>query len=145
MAQIVLQVLARIEAARVAQRAQEDALKAQEGATKAQDAAIDAAREARGVKTVLSHQDAITRSLISENTDLTNEASKKLDRAVEVLNITHELVNSAMGAQLKLNATVSRRLANLTGEAADVEAANEAERLLGVYEVKQAKADAKRP
>jgi hypothetical protein len=56
---------------------------------------------------------------------------------------THTLVNSAMGAQLKMHAAVTRRLAILTKDSADVEAANQAEQLLKEHEGKQAKVDAK--
>ena len=58
---------------------------------------------------------------------------------------THTLVNSNMGVQLRLNAVVTRRLAEITKGTpdgkADEEAATAAERLLREHEGKQAVVD----
>ena len=59
--------------------------------------------------------------------------------------VVHGLVNNAMAVQLELNATVTRRLASLTGLAADAAAANRAEALYLEHQVKQAAIDAAAP
>lgn len=55
----------------------------------------------------------------------------------------HVLVNSNMGAQLKLGAELSRWKAVQTGEPADLKAADAAENLLKEHEAKQAIVDSK--
>ena len=55
---------------------------------------------------------------------------------------THILVNSNMGVQLKLSAAALRRLANLTSDPDDVEAATLAETMLAEHNKKQAIVDA---
>jgi hypothetical protein len=67
--------------------------------------------------------------------------SKKLDRISETGEKTHTLVNSNMGAQLKLNATVTHRLAMLTGDPVDEEAAVLSKKMLDEHEAKQAVVD----
>jgi hypothetical protein len=42
--------------------------------------------------------------------------AEKIDRIAQVSDNTHTLVNNAMGAQLKLNATTTQALANATHE-----------------------------
>lgn len=54
---------------------------------------------------------------------------------------THILVNSNMGAQLKLGAELARWKAVKTGQKLDIEAADEAERLWADHEAKQAIVD----
>ena len=54
---------------------------------------------------------------------------------------THELVNSKMAAQLLLTKTALRRVADLTGDTADMEAADLAEELYGEHAAKQALVD----
>jgi hypothetical protein len=55
----------------------------------------------------------------------------------------HTLVNSNMGAQLKIAAVALRRLADNTTHPDDVAAAVLAEKLLHEHEIKQASVDAK--
>jgi hypothetical protein len=68
--------------------------------------------------------------------------TKKLEEMALVGEKTHTLVNSNMGAQLKLTATVSRRLALITKDDSDQEAASIAETLLHEHERKQEVVDA---
>lgn len=67
--------------------------------------------------------------------------ARKLDRIAETGEKTHTLVNSNMGAQLRLVATTSRRLSQLTNEPVDIEAAELAEKLLKDHDAKQAVVD----
>lgn len=57
----------------------------------------------------------------------------------------HTLVNSATGVQLKSNAILARRLADLTKDPADAQAATESERLYNEHQTKQATVDANPP
>lgn len=59
----------------------------------------------------------------------------------KVSDATHTLVNSAMGAQLKVAAIAMRRVADLTRDPADTEAASVAEKALADHEAKQARVD----
>ena len=90
--------------------------------------AKEAATQATAVKTTLA--------------ETTAAADAKMDDLAKVAGATHLLVNSAMAAQLKLTATVTRRLANLTKDPADEEAADLAEKLSRQHEMKQAAIDA---
>lgn len=77
-------------------------------------------------------------------TDLTNTqdvVNGKLDKAQEIAEKTHTLVNSNMGAQLKMHALLCRRMAEKTGEPDDLSAATQAEKLLAEHEDKQAVVD----
>ena len=113
-AQIILQVMAKIDAMKLAN--QQKAI------------AIDAAAKLRmaafkvdEVKTTLAEQTAAT--------------SHKLDDI-------HTLVNSNMGTQLKLNSVLARRLADLPGATeADRTAATDAERMYNDHVAKQAVVD----
>lgn len=69
-------------------------------------------------------------------------ATAKLDSIASTAEKTHTLVNSQMGYQLKMHATVTRRLAAITGDPADKEAAGQAEQLLKEHDEKQATVDA---
>jgi hypothetical protein len=69
----------------------------------------------------------------------------KLDSLALVSSATHTLVNNNMAIQLKLNAAVTRRLANITKNSSDVEAAELAEKLVAEHEAKQAIVDAATP
>lgn len=108
-AQIALQVLARMEAARVAAQAKADA-----------ERAALATEKVAGV--------------LAENTTAT---TKKLDGITETTQKVHVLVNSAMGVQLRLAAVALRRVAELTGNAADVKAAEMAEEAHKSHEARQ--------
>lgn len=69
------------------------------------------------------------------------EGSNKLEAIAKVSEATHTLVNSNMGAQLKLTAVATRRLAALTNDQADLDAADLADKLLAEHEAKQAVVD----
>lgn len=75
-------------------------------------------------------------------------AAKKEDDDAKFLRLeksaesTHTLVNSNMGAQLKISAIALRVVAELRGTPADIEAAEFAEKLLIEHEQKQARVDA---
>lgn len=60
-------------------------------------------------------------------------------RLKKVTESTHVLVNSAMTIQLRLNATVTKRLATVTGDPGDAAVADLAERMLKEHESKQPK------
>lgn len=68
--------------------------------------------------------------------------ARKMNTIEKVADKTHALVNSTMGYQLKMHATVTRRLAAITGDAADKEAADQAAQLLKDHDEKQAVVDA---
>jgi len=67
---------------------------------------------------------------------------EKLNGLANVAKATHTLVNSNMGAQLLLNATLARRLAILTKDLGDEKAAALAESLYRDHQTKQAAVDA---
>lgn len=67
----------------------------------------------------------------------------RLSQVVKTGEATHILVNSNFGTQLKLNAVLSRRLADITEKQIDIEAAETAERLLRDHEAKQSIVDIK--
>lgn len=69
-------------------------------------------------------------------------AGRKLNAIAKTGEQVHALVNSNMGTQLKLNAITLRRLAIITKDPIDVDAAMLAEKLLQEHEAKQAVADA---
>ncbi len=119
-ANVVLQVLAKIEATKVAAQAREDAGKAQQSAKLA-------AREAAEVKVAL--------------VDTTAVYSQKLDAISQTTDSVHVLVNNNMEVQLRLNAELSRWKASQTGMRADMEAATLAEKLLKEHMAKQATVD----
>lgn len=65
----------------------------------------------------------------------------KLKEVAKMIAQTHSLVNGAMGTQLKLNAMTTRRLAMMTQDQMDVDAAAVAEKALSEHEAKQVVAD----
>lgn len=67
----------------------------------------------------------------------------KLRSIGKTADATHTLVNSAMSTQLKLNAVMSRRLANMTKNQTDRDAAALAEKLYEDHEVRQRIVDAR--
>ncbi len=69
----------------------------------------------------------------------------KMDELATVANGTHKLVNSAMIVQLKISAMALRRVASLTDDPRDLEAADLAEQLLNEQIEKQKLVDAPRP
>ena len=88
----------------------------------------EAAKKVEEVKTDLAASDAKT--LV------------QLNKMEETGEKTHTLVNSNMGVQLKLNAAVTKRLANMTQDKNDIEAAELAATMLTEHEKKQAIVDA---
>jgi hypothetical protein len=68
--------------------------------------------------------------------------TRKLNSIQKTGETVHTLVNSNMGTQLKLNAISLRRLATITNNPVDVDAAMLAEKLLKEHEAKQAVVDA---
>lgn len=66
----------------------------------------------------------------------------KIAKVEEIAKQTLTHVNSGKGLQLKLGAVVSRRLAELTKNPTDIEAANLADKLLIEHEKEQAIVDA---
>lgn len=90
---------------------------------------------------VMSKLDART---IAKKTD---DVAKKTDAAAKVsdakMDSIHVLVNSAMGAQLKVNAALARRVADLTDQnPADVAIAEMAEKAAVAHDDKQKGIDA---
>lgn len=80
---------------------------------------------------------------VVKNTLEVNTASsnRKLDTLVEVTHATHTLVNANMGVQLRLNQTVTRRLADLTHDPEDERAAELAAQMYQEHQEKQAVVD----
>jgi acyl-CoA reductase-like NAD-dependent aldehyde dehydrogenase len=132
--QIVLQVLAKIEAAKKAKVDAEVARQAKADAEKAQNAAASAALEALKAKTQVAE---VAQTL----SDTHSATSDKLDDLAKVTDTIHTLTNNAMGVQLRLNADLSRWKANETKDPADVRAADLAAMLLNEHNAKQATAD----
>lgn len=121
-ANVILQVMAML-------KAKQTALQAVEDARLMQRATETAGYTAQQVKVKVAES--------------TMDLNRKLDSLGAVTDKTHVLVNSNMAVQLKLNAMVTRRLADITKYPADVAAADIAEQLYHEHEVKQAKVDAK--
>ena len=69
----------------------------------------------------------------------------KLDALSVVTSDVHKLVNSNMGAQLKISAIFARRISDLTSKPQDATIAAEAERLLADHIAKQAIVDENKP
>jgi hypothetical protein len=70
-----------------------------------------------------------------ETTD--SDTKEKLDVIKVVADKTHDLVNGAMSAQLKISAVALRRVADLSKHESDTTAADLAERALSEHELKQ--------
>lgn len=75
------------------------------------------------------------------NTKLDGLIAQSADQT-KVMDATHTLVNNAMAAQLRLNKAVTRRLANMTGDPIDIEAADVAEIAYDEHQKKQQVVDA---
>lgn len=71
-----------------------------------------------------------------------NELLNKADASARTGDATHALVNSAMIRQLQLHAVMARRMAEITGEQADRDAAVAAEQAYEQQKMKQATLDA---
>jgi hypothetical protein len=115
---------AQTEATRMA-----DAKEAKASLARVAEKAADAAQKVEDVKDSLDERNTVTNT--------------KLDGLAKVADATHTLVNSNMGAQLKLNAVVTRRLADLTQDPTDHDAAALADKLLAEHQEKQAIVDSK--
>jgi hypothetical protein len=111
-------------------------VKVEAAANKAQLAATHAAEEATevAVKT-----EGVRKALIDSN----SATSSKLDNLTTQTDKVHTLVNSNMGLQLKIAATLARRLADLTGLESDKKIADGHEQLSRDHELKQAAVDHK--
>jgi hypothetical protein len=109
-------------------KTRKDARETRAEAARASEAATEAASRVEEVKTTLQ-----------TNTTATDV---KLQSIAATGEKTHTLVNSNMGVQLKLNAVLSRRLADMTKAPLDISVADQAERLLREHEGKQASVDA---
>ena len=70
-------------------------------------------------------------------------ADEKMDALTKVAGDTHTLVNSNMGAQLELNAVMSRRLADITRDPEDEKTAVLAAKMWVDHKSRQATVDAK--
>jgi hypothetical protein len=71
----------------------------------------------------------------------TKVVEEKTDRNAQVIDNTHTLVNSQMGAQLQLNATATQALANATHDPVHVAAAQVAQAALTDHNARQAVVD----
>lgn len=85
-------------------------------------------------------QDAVDKAdEVKATLEASNEVgNRKLDELAEIARTTHGLVNGNMGIQLRLNRTLSSRIADLTGEPADRDAAELADRLYAEHVSKEA-------
>lgn len=96
-------------------------------ANETSDKVADAADKVAEVKVDLAKTSAIT--------------EKKLDKIEETGEKVHTLVNSNMGVQLKLNAALASRIAEMTKDPEDIKAAALAQTLLHEHEAKQTLVD----
>src|SRR5687767_14625286 len=103
---VVLQVMAKLEAARASKMVREDAVKARRAADVAASEAQKAVVKAQEVKVTLAENTAV--------------AKGRLDALAKVAESTHTLVNSNMSVQLKISAVALRRIAELTKDPGDV-------------------------
>lgn len=70
-----------------------------------------------------------------------NRTKQSVDKNAKVTEDVHALVNSNFGVQLKVNEVLARRVADLTQNKADVEAADLAARLHREHMEKQSEID----
>jgi hypothetical protein len=101
-----------------------------------------AAKEVREVKAAAVE----VKDTLKETTKAQTEGMKSLTQIATDTQktgaLTHDLVNSASLVQLRLYAVAARRIADLTKEPADLEAAATAEKLHHEHEIKQQQATA---
>jgi hypothetical protein len=115
--------------------AADDAALAREDARMARSAEILAATKIKEV--------AAAAVEVKETLAATNQSfGTKLESIAKTADDTHTLVNANMGAALNVNRISTRRLADITKDAADIEAADKAEELYLAHERKQATVDA---
>lgn len=138
-ANVVLQVLAKIEAAKVAAQQKADAALALKAAADlAQQQKIDAVKAQESAAWAAQHVTEVKAALVTA----TENQEAKLEGLAKVARATHTLVNSSMSAQLKISAIALRRVAELTKSPIDKRAADLAEHLLAEHEAKQVLVDA---
>jgi hypothetical protein len=118
-------------------------LAVQEGINKAQSAATEAAEKAAQVARRAEHIAEKTEDVRQTLVQTDSVMSTKVDHLKTQGEQIHTLVNSNMGLQLKSTAMYARRVADLTGDAKDIQLAEEHERLLQVHEAKQKQVDDK--
>jgi hypothetical protein len=94
----------------------------------------DAAAEASAASGHAAGAAREVRRTLQDNTAATDG---KLAGLATVAAATHALVNNNMAVQLRLNAVLARRLAELTGDPEDARAADLAERLAAEHAAKQ--------
>lgn len=90
-----------------------------------------------GVTAITTIVTAIMAYLMAKLKQKTEAQNTKLDAIVETGDKVHVLVNSSMSAQLKLNAVSAHRIATLTKDPVDYEAAITADKLLKEHELSQ--------
>ncbi len=138
-ANVILQVLARFDAAKVAAQAKADA-------AKAQGAASVAAEATKQVKQTLANVGTLTALKLNEVStalaESTASAASTADETLGTVKIVHGLVNNAMGLALSSNAHLARKIADMTGHVEDVRTADLAEAKLAEHNAKQAQVDA---
>ena len=100
---------------------------------------IRAKREKAAAEKVAAEVAEVKATLVEKD----KQTDAKLDSMADVGEKTHTLVNSNMALQLSLNKAVTRRLANMTKDPADEDAAQLAARLYDEHLKKQAIVDAK--
>jgi hypothetical protein len=116
-------------------------VRAKDAADAVSSVKIDLMREGNRTTSQLENaarQVAKVRETLSESDD---QLHSRLDEMAAVGQATHVLVNSNMGDQLKLNALLSRRVAEITKLPEDLEAAVLSESKLRDHESKQAVVD----
>jgi hypothetical protein len=123
-------------AATAATKVEEVRVQAVELKEQQEAARVEAATKAEEVKTTLE-QATVVQSELMDSLKKTGEETKKTGL------LTHDLVNSASLVQLKLYAVAAQRIADLTKDPADVEAAKVAEKLHHEHEAKAALATKK--
>lgn len=99
--------------------------------TKDKDATISTALKANDAAAVTAQE--VKTKLAQTETD----TDKKLQDIGKVSESIHTLVNSNMGVQLKLNATLADRIAAMTGDQNDIDSAKEAHAILAEHNAKQ--------
>jgi hypothetical protein len=117
----------RVEVARQDEQRRREAEIAQQGVAQAKQAAERAAQKVGAVETNLTRSnESIKATLAESNSAIQN----KLDKNQHTTDQVHDLVNGGMTAQMTLVAKLSRRIADQSGDAADIEDARMAEEML---------------
>ncbi len=104
---------------------------------------VEAVKEQAATAATLARTAAIKVTEVKHDLAVSTEASSsQLNELASIAHATHVLVNNNMAVQLKLNAELSRWKAGQTGLAADAEAANQAEHLYAMHQLRQGVVDA---